>query len=74
MAMGQRNKWGRNIFLSAMLLGLCASLLTSFIFRVVLNVHGEVVVLTSLLVMVIVMILTAKIGRRVAIRSAAKMN
>ena len=72
--MGQRSKRERSFGLFAyvaILLGGCAGLLTGFIFHVVLDVHGELVVLISLLVMVSVGILIAKIGRHAVDRSEA---
>jgi hypothetical protein len=75
MAMEQRSERGRRLGISAflaLLLGVCAGLVSDFIFRVVFDDHGHRVVLVSLWVMVIVMVLTEWIGRLAADRSGAK--
>ena len=73
--MGQRSERDRKLRISsylAVMLGFCAGLLLDFIFRVIFDDHGQRVVLISLWVMVIVMVLTARIGRLAADRSGAK--
>ncbi len=75
MATGQRSERDRRLGISAylaLLLGVCAGLVSDFIFHVVFDDHGHRVVLVSLWVMLIVMVLTAWIGRLVVVRSGAK--
>ena len=56
----------------AIILGICAGLLSDFIFRAVFDLHGVVVRIVSLTVMVAASILTALIGKNAIDRLEAK--